>query len=443
MAPYANSFLFCAKFMGGTRVFLMVNLGILLLNAMLGIFFNLATFTSRRGLRGNSLPLLSTVPANFTMIETSSELLPAFGILDNSGNYTSHPFVWAAQAWPYLTESSHVCLTTQSSVDRLFWLAWQAEAWTGPISVSVFAPGSNYAVAAAMISYLRQCFPNVRDRVSFHLVHTRTKPPIYTPYDDFSALNCETPEDVNNILMSLKDENEPPERRYPQNMLRNLAKRTCKTFYSITIDIDMLTPPYMSENINGFLTKHSTYSCRRCTYVIPVYELEKSVSYPPNDKEELLILRLRGKARSFHIKVYDKNQGNSHLQFWEVEPNKTADTAYSVLYNITSYEEFWEPILLQPYTAPLFDERFIGYGFTRSSQVYELAKRGYSFKMLDNAFLTHRGFQTTENYENHRWAQIEINKLWYQVFKRELHARLGLPPPAKQKPSPLHQQVLG
>ena len=41
------------------------------------------------------------------------------------------------------------------------------------------------------------------------------------------------------------------------------------------------------------------------------------------------------------------------------------------------------------------------------SQIYELDKRGYKFSVLDSAFLTHRGFQTTETYPPSRHAQIE------------------------------------
>ena len=41
-------------------------------------------------------------------------------------------------------------------------------------------------------------------------------------------------------------------------------------------------------------------------------------------------------------------------------------------------------------------------------QVYELKLRGYSFSILDNAFLSHRGFQTTKNYPNYRKVQIQV-----------------------------------
>ncbi|KAK7076097.1 hypothetical protein SK128_000109 [Halocaridina rubra] len=432
--------------MGGRRNFLLVNLAVVLLNAGLGILVNLAAFTSRGGIRERylTLPLdTSNLSMPTNVLRPGEVLSGAYGIVDTTGNYSSHIFVWPAEDWTYVTGESRVCLTTQASVDRLFWVSWQVETWTGPLSVSVFSPGSDFAVASAMITYLRRCFPGVQERVSFHLVHTRTRPPLPSPHPEEQHLNCDDPESANKILMGLRDENEPMERRYPQNIMRNLARRTCPCDYIFTIDVDMLTTPFMAENLTGFLNGVSLTPCKKCAYVVPVYEVDNTVTYPPNDKMELLRLLLRGHARRFHMKVYTKNQGNSHLEHWEVGSSPFSTGEYRVLYNITTYEEFWEPILILPYTSPLFDERFVGYGFTRSSQVYELHRRGYSFQVIDQAFLTHRGFQTTKSYQTSRYAQIEINKVRYQMFKKELHARLGLAPPAPFKgPSPRQQLPL-
>ncbi|XP_064118757.1 beta-1,4-glucuronyltransferase 1-like [Macrobrachium nipponense] len=430
--------------MGGRRNFLLVNMAVVLLNAGLGILVNLAAFTNRSGIRERYLTL-PVDDGNLSMsnpaLAPGEIILGAYGLLDTSGNYSTHAFVWPAQDWPLVTSESRVCLVTQASVDRLFWVAWQAESWSGPLSVSVFAPGSDFAVASAMISYLRRCFPNVQERVSFHLVHTRGRPPRPTPHPQTHRLNCDDPEESNKILMNLRDETEPRERRYPQNLMRNLARRTCPCDYALTIDVDMLPVSFMAENLTGFLNSVAPTPCKKCAYVVPVYELDNSVTYSPSDKMELLHLLLKGHARRFHMKVYARNQGNSHLERWEAEPGRDDNGEYKVMYNITTYEEFWEPILLLPYTAPLFDERFVGYGFTRSSQVYELHRRGFTFQVLDQAFLTHRGFQTTSSYQPSRFAQIEINKVRYQMFKRDLHARLGLAPPQPMKMPNLRQQL--
>ncbi|KAK7076442.1 Beta-1,4-glucuronyltransferase 1 [Halocaridina rubra] len=134
--------------------------------------------------------------------------------------------------------------------------------------------------------------------------------------------------------------------------------------------------------------------------------------------------------------VYERNQANSQLSKWEAMSNSNENSTgknllvqdtkgYHVLYNVTSYGEYWEPILVMPYKAPLFEERFIGYGFVRNSQVYELHARNYKFQMLDNAFLIHWGFQTTSTYNTRRKMQIKANQQRYNSFKKELKHRIN------------------
>ena len=83
--------------------------------------------------------------------------------------------MWPSKEWDQQS-TSHVCLATQTSVDRLFWLSWQAEAWSGALSVAVYAPGSDLGPAVAMINYLRKCFPGILQRTSLHLAYPSNKP---------------------------------------------------------------------------------------------------------------------------------------------------------------------------------------------------------------------------------------------------------------------------
>ena len=42
-----------------------------------------------------------------------------------------------------------------------------------------------------------------------------------------------------------------------------------------------------------------------------------------------------------------------------------------VSHNVTAFEFFYEPFYVSLDSAPLYDERFEGYGFTRNTQVCE------------------------------------------------------------------------
>ena len=127
------------------------------------------------------------------------------------------------------------------------------------------------------------------------------------------------------------------------------------------------------------------------------------------------------------------------------------------MYSIQKYEEYWEPIVIVPANSPTYDERFVGYGFTRNSfvsilliveikheinfhepisselmlvkqlwkyvyfaQIYELHAKGYTFRVLDDAFFCHWGFQKGSTRPRYRAQEInvsvEMKALVYGLF---------------------------
>ncbi|XP_042877308.1 beta-1,4-glucuronyltransferase 1-like [Penaeus japonicus] len=364
----------------------------------------------------------SASSANSTQI-----VAQAFANVAISGHYFSHSFVWPATRWEEITRSSRVCLVTQGSVDRIFWMARQAENFGGPVSVAIYTPASDYAVATAMVSYMKRCFPAVEEYVSFHVMYPRKYPPKLSGEYDTLPLDCSDPEGVNRrLLVNLRDQNQSVIKHYPQNHMRNLARRACPCENVLTVDIDMVAAPNMNRMLSSFLnTTMQSAPCKKCAYVVPLYEIQDDVQFPSN-KTELLDLIRDQKARIFHEKVYSKNQGNGRFhERWEVQPDNETSKEYRVLYDIETYEEQWEPLLVLPFNAPFFDERFVGFGCNRYSQVYELHLRKYKFQVLDTAFLCHRGFQTRANYQSWRPREIQENLQRYRT-KQEIHKKLKI-----------------
>jgi hypothetical protein len=64
-----------------------------------------------------------------------------------------------------------VCIGTHASVERMHWLVQVANRWAAPISLTLFVPDVEFAVARLFIEFLRNCYPAVRDRVSLTLIH--------------------------------------------------------------------------------------------------------------------------------------------------------------------------------------------------------------------------------------------------------------------------------
>ena len=91
---------------------------------------------------------------------------------------------------------------------------------------------------------------------------------------------------------------------YPQNHMRNLARKGSQTNHVFLTDIDIIPCPGLAKNLSIFL---NTNKCTKCAYVITPYEL-KAKSKFPRSKVELESLIEKKEARLFHQKVFPPNQ---------------------------------------------------------------------------------------------------------------------------------------
>ncbi|CAL4101848.1 unnamed protein product, partial [Meganyctiphanes norvegica] len=93
------------------------------------------------------------------------------GRWDSRRKYKSHDHVFTGPRYAHLSSQQPMCLATQTSVDRLFWLTQQARHWTAPMSVAVFTPDVEYAIARAYLTYLVTCFPYIGEKATFHFTY--------------------------------------------------------------------------------------------------------------------------------------------------------------------------------------------------------------------------------------------------------------------------------
>jgi N-acetyllactosaminide beta-1,3-N-acetylglucosaminyltransferase len=89
---------------------------------------------------------------------------------------------------------------------------------------------------------------------------------------------------------------------YPQNHLRNQARKNCQTQYIYLTDVDIIPSIGMADNLDQFLRNLQREELR--AYVIPVYEIDEKAEFPRN-KSEILKLVKDGMARPFHHKIYE------------------------------------------------------------------------------------------------------------------------------------------
>jgi beta-1,4-glucuronyltransferase 1 len=228
--------------------------------------------------------------------------------------------------FPELSQQFHVCLATQSSVEKIYSLVQVAHHWAGPISVATYAAGDDELyVLQLYLSYLRQCFKPIRDRVSFHLVYPKERPPTHQKGihgSDYSRFDCAKPEKTLHELLKLRTSDTVKWRvknTYPQNHLRNVARKGCQNENVFLTDVDIIPSVNFAEHLDKFLRenrpkappKHrqmgTNTNSQLYAYVVPTYELDERVRFPIN-KTELIRLANKGLARPFHHKVFIYNQ---------------------------------------------------------------------------------------------------------------------------------------
>ncbi|KAF2359253.1 Nucleotide-diphospho-sugar transferase [Trinorchestia longiramus] len=371
----------------------------------------------------------------------------AFGRWDNRRQYKIHDSVYSGQHYSVLAKQSHVTLATQSSVDRLFWLAQVARHWVGPISIAVFTPDLEYGIAKTYFQFLASCFPYVGDKITVHFAYPKEKPPLHLHIDTSDILKmCDQPVTVLKKLLEHRPRNMMSWREtlpYPQNLLRNVARKNCHPEWVFLVDVDIVPPPGMFEKLDAFLRTHAAKSCEKCAFVIPTYEIDEKAPLPTN-ASEILQLVSTSRARPFHEKVFIHNQYSTNFSQWQknvqewLRKDRESQLPVFISHNV-KFEFFYEPFYVSKDSCPAHDERFVGYGFTRNTQAYEMLVAGWKFRVLAPLFSIHWGMQTKKGRPRWRETQNNNNRKLFEGFKREITVKyksdpLGLMKP-KNKPS--------
>jgi len=349
---------------------------------------------------------------------------PNHGRLDRSRKFKTHMFAVVGHEWNLAPSS--VCLATQLSLDRLGQVPDLLSSWEGPVSFSLLLPNPDISILVEFFQYLTVCHGNIAAKSAFHVSYPNHEKISNTPSDTPAKpqnINCI---DSSAFLKNLLKRNEIQRKgkihqedfRYPQNLLRNVAKQGCPTNYTILSDVDMVPGyPKMFSDLEQFIS--SRPNCEKCVYVLPVYEISNKSRSLPNGKDELRSLIRKRLARRFLWKMVKANQNASDLSRWEKIPlQPKLDVAFSV----KKYEFKYEPIYLADSRTPDYEERFVGYGKTRVSQVYEMALAGYNFSVLNNAFFSHWGF-TEGKRSKARLQQYKENDQRFQTYVKEVSAR--------------------
>ncbi|KAL7737487.1 hypothetical protein ACLKA6_007622 [Drosophila palustris] len=250
---------------------------------------------------------------NNNTILTFENIDLSYGRWDNQHLYKIKDFAVVGDHYAESSESTLICLATQSSVERLYSLPQVADNWRGPLSVALFAAGNEeYTVLRYFVTYMRLCFPNIMANATFHILVPRefdNLPRVLTESNNIkNKYNCQYPERTLKALLKLRSVKTLEWRQkntYPQNHMRNVARKGCQTKYVFLTDVDIIPSINSVVLLNNFF---KTAVCEgNCAYVIPTFEIDVRANFP-RAKENLLGLIKKGLARPFHEKVFIYNQ---------------------------------------------------------------------------------------------------------------------------------------
>ncbi|ODN01168.1 Beta-1,4-glucuronyltransferase 1 [Orchesella cincta] len=361
---------------------------------------------------------------------------------DNKRIIRIFDYVRTGKSWENLVNQYSICLATQSSLDRIKHIPELLKTWRGPVSLAVYITNEEeWLMLNLYIRFLERCYPSFGNQVSIHLAVPSSldqfcfKEGVLEKWEANQATienkyQCHEVHDFMNLLISTFPITEKAKLAlkevYPQNHMRNIARKGCATDWTFSTDIDIIPSEGLAENLQEFYDslKENRINCEKCAYVIPTFELEETQPFPKT-KRELIACYESGAARQFHGKYYSTAHNATNFPLWA--STNLEDGPVTLSHNVTSSQTFlYEPFYVSSDLIPPFDERFLGYGFTRNSQFQAAFYAGWNFTVLTPVFNIHPGLQTHKTVispkkegvgKNVRKEQTSRN---YQIFKKVL-----------------------
>mmetsp|Transcript_13170 Transcript_13170/g.24304 ORF Transcript_13170/g.24304 Transcript_13170/m.24304 type:complete len:548 (-) Transcript_13170:164-1807(-) len=335
-----------------------------------------------------------------------------------------------------------ICLVTQCSVDRLEQLKAQLEVWDGELSAAVFidahqesreAERQRRLIQAAYKSAERKR----RQRQAVQEVSARTITVVYKIPS--KEVQCEAYDTL-----------------YPVNKLRNEALRAVQSQLVFLVDVDFMPSKGLYKSLAGEdegETLYRSLAAKRRhaprALVIPAFEVGTS----PEQKDALSFAGLKaaytaGNAFGFHMWYFPQGHVATNFDRWfkgktsleELQtPSKVLSSLCAEKHGVDAYRikysQSFEPYVVAAKSAvPEYDERFRGYGMNKISHIYEMAKRGFKFYVVDTheAFLVSKWHPRSDSWQSVYGRHADKDQLQriaahYRIFSEELCCSLLKP----------------
>lgn len=279
---------------------------------------------------------------------------------------------------PYKPKDKYeTTLVTQLSLDRLRTFSLLVKQWDGPISIAMYGSDVDARAFVEFISTFKVL--SKRKNVNVHVVFQEGK-------------------------------------FYPVNYLRNTALGAVTTPYVFLNDGDFIPKTglfdYLKKATNSLIEKRKG----KTLLVIPAFETAKFTLKFPKTKQQLLQLIRQKLVSQFCVSCAHKTHAPTDYRLWF----KSRDPY------VIEWAFHFEPYVVVQSSVAKYDERFIGYGFNKVSQITELKAQGYQFIVLPEAFIIHTPHPPSIDKKiwEHKSFKKCINSIWIG-FLDDLKAKYG------------------
>ncbi|KAK8809494.1 hypothetical protein WA158_000437 [Blastocystis sp. Blastoise] len=241
-----------------------------------------------------------------------------------------------------------ITLASQSGMERLPFVPYLLKLWRGPFSVCFFVYDNNRTTFETILStyYLPS-------RFSFSTYYT------------------------SNVTI------------YPINTLRNIAIRKVKTSHFWLTDIDMWPSSDLYEILLSL--SNSYLQNTNAAIIIPAFQMKRNITChsfeacaaqnfinAPSSKPELLTCIQKKEC----IPINKKGNHNYMRPQWY---SLDLPPVYPLACMVNDYQEPYVVVKKSQF-LPLFDERFINYGYNKQQWISHLRMAGYWFYVLNGGY---------------------------------------------------------
>lgn len=182
--------------------------------------------------------------------------------------------------------------------------------WKAPISLALFAAGTDMKPTLESIRYVRDCGPHsglVREYATFHLYFPNEHLPATIPSAQDLLRNvsdCSKPAPFLNVNTTLMYKNQK-KLFYPVNVARNVARDAAMTHFIFASDIELYPSPGLADKFLDMIARNedpALLTAKPRLWPVVLFEVE-SDQQVPKTKTELQQMLRSGKAIPFHKRV--------------------------------------------------------------------------------------------------------------------------------------------